>query len=79
MIDLVLGYMAGCLTIAIVWKMTAECSNVIVVQQKDGQYVVTHANKAVKPDNAKARHYSSPEYRNEMAFVREMNKNREGV
>ena len=75
MFDFALGFIAGSLIVAIVWKMLANYNIVIIKESSDGSQVIHKREEPtfIKPDNKKARHYSSPEYRAEMAFVKEQN------
>lgn len=68
MFEFTLGFVAGSLLVAIVWKMTAA-KNVIVIRDERDPYVEEPLE--TKPDNRKARYYSSPEYKAERAFIEE--------
>ncbi len=72
MLDYAIGFIAGVVTIGIVWMMTTRASKTVyIIQDKSGSYRVEENVDAPvgKPDNAKARHYNSVDYRNEKHFV----------
>ena len=77
-IDFAMGFALGALVVAIVWKMLAT-QKTLVIRVKDAEATLVEEEiTAIKPDNAKVKHYSSPEYRAEMAYVKEQNKSRRG-
>ncbi len=70
--DFFLGFISATMLLTGVWLCTARSQkSVFVIKDKVGDYRVTEAesSKAQKPDNEKARHYNSAEYRAERKYV----------
>lgn len=72
MFEFTLGFIAGSLIVAVVWKMTASSHTIVIRENRDGYMQVEQDEPmVVKPDNKKAMYYNSPEYKAERAFIEE--------
>ncbi len=72
MLDYALGFLCGSITVGLIWMMTTRASKTVyIIQDKSGSYRVDEQvdMPTAKPDNIKARHYNSVDYRNEKHFV----------
>ncbi len=74
MFDFAIGFTCGLLTTVIMWMVVHRpVKTVYVIKESDKPITIIEDNApVVKPDNEKARYFSTPEYRAERAYVEGM-------